>query len=103
MTPVQCRMARAALCWKLQDLADRCHVSVATIVRLEQGGRNKTTPANLAAIRRAFEAEGVIFIWEEGLAVGIKMRLEATYRSVDAITIDRVRSPGDTGLHSLVG
>jgi len=103
MTPIQCRMARAALCWKMQDLADRCHVSVATIVRLEQGGRNKTTPANLAAIRRAFEAEGITFIWEEGCAVGIKMRMAATYRSVDDLANTLIRPAGEAGWHGLIG
>ena len=103
MTPVQCRMARAALCWKLQDLADRCHVSVATIIRLEQGGRNKTTPANLAAIRRTFEAEGITFIWEEGRAVGIKVRSETAFQSVGTIGDGFVKPPVSAAAPGLIG
>jgi len=74
-------MARAALCWSLRDLSIRSGVSIATINRLEQGGRRKTTPANLAVIRRAFEAEGIVFLVDESRAVGVKLMLAVTYHS----------------------
>lgn len=57
----QLRMARAALKWKIADLAARSGVHANTISAFETG---KTTPhgPTLAALRRAFEEAGVEFI-----------------------------------------
>ena len=61
LSPVQCRMARAALGWSLDDLAATAGVNRKTILRYEQG---ETVPRirNLDAMRRAFEAAGLRFI-----------------------------------------
>jgi transcriptional regulator with XRE-family HTH domain len=60
ITPAQCRMARSALRWKAQDLADRAHVSRNTVTRfeLEQGPPNEST---MVLLRQALEAAGVEF------------------------------------------
>jgi transcriptional regulator with XRE-family HTH domain len=57
---IQCRMARTALDWSLQDLADASGVSRRTIARFEGG--ESVLPARVQALRHAFEAEGVLFI-----------------------------------------
>jgi transcriptional regulator with XRE-family HTH domain len=60
MTPTQCKMARVALDWTLQDLANAAQVGLATVNRFEI---QQAVPrrATLAAIQRAFEAAGVRF------------------------------------------
>jgi len=60
MTPVQSRMARAALKWSLSDLADAAGVGRATAARFELG--ETVAPASVAAMRSAFEAQGVTLV-----------------------------------------
>jgi transcriptional regulator with XRE-family HTH domain len=60
LTVMQSKMARAALGWSMKDLAERSGVSANTIDRFENG-RAAPIPANLKALRRAFEAAGVKF------------------------------------------
>jgi transcriptional regulator with XRE-family HTH domain len=59
-TPSQCRMARAALRWTLDDVAGRAHVSRATVSRFEIE-QVEPNAATRAVIRQAFEAAGVEF------------------------------------------
>jgi transcriptional regulator with XRE-family HTH domain len=61
LLPVQCRMARAALGWSVDQLAAAAGVDRKTILRFEQGS---TAPraANLEAMRRTLEAEGIEFL-----------------------------------------
>jgi transcriptional regulator with XRE-family HTH domain len=61
LLPVQCRMARAALQWSLDDVAAIAGVNRKTILAFEQGGR-RPRDANAEAIRGAFEAAGVRFL-----------------------------------------
>lgn|GEM_PF-1339593 len=61
LQPAQCRMARAALQWSLDETAAAASVSRRTILRLENDQRD-IQPDKVAAIRRAFEAVGVRFI-----------------------------------------
>ena len=61
LTASQCRMARSALRWTAQDLADRARVSRNTINSFELE-RTEPNPATLTVIRQAFEAAGVEFI-----------------------------------------
>jgi transcriptional regulator with XRE-family HTH domain len=68
LTPAQCRMARAALKWSLYDAANAAGVSYRTIFRLENEQRDIQVP-KVAALRRAFEAEGVRFL-DEGADAG---------------------------------
>jgi transcriptional regulator with XRE-family HTH domain len=72
ITPAQCRAARALLKWTFSDLAERSQVSVSTINSFELE-RRQPIPANLGAIRRAFEAGGVDFIAENGGGAGVRL------------------------------
>ncbi len=60
ITPQQCRMARAALQIGVRALADKAKVSPGTVSRFE-AGQGEAITATVAAIRRALEAEGIIF------------------------------------------
>ena len=54
LTATQCKMARAALGWNRNYLAERASVSVDTIADFENG-RDMPIPAKLAALRRGFD------------------------------------------------
>jgi transcriptional regulator with XRE-family HTH domain len=66
LTPAQCRMARAALQWSLDEAAQAAGVSYRTIFRLENEQRD-IQAEKVAAIRRAFEAVGVTFAEKSGV------------------------------------
>jgi len=61
LTPAQCRMARAALQWSVNEAAEAAGVSYRTIVRLENEQRDIKAD-RVVVIRRSFEAAGVRFI-----------------------------------------
>ena len=69
--PAQCRAARALLNWTLPNLAQEAKVSVSTINSFELG-RRQPIPANLSAIQRALEAQGIEFT--DGEAPGVRLR-----------------------------
>lgn len=71
LTSSQCRMARAGLRWGVLDLAERAQVGKTTIVRFEndQSGSN---PSTRAALRQAFEEEGVEFIGNYGVHLQVE-------------------------------
>lgn len=76
MTPVQSRMARAALGWRTADVADVAQVSRVTVARFELG---QTMAADtVSAIRAAYEAHGVILIADgessQRGGVGVRLR-----------------------------
>jgi transcriptional regulator with XRE-family HTH domain len=60
LTAAQCRMARSALRWTLQEVADKAGVSRATLTRFEA---EQGTPiaATLKVVRQAFETAGIEF------------------------------------------
>ncbi|WP_245263193.1 helix-turn-helix domain-containing protein [Azorhizobium doebereinerae] len=62
-------MARVALGWNTGELAKRANVGVATVNRFETG-QATTIPATLAAIERALEAAGIIFLADGEIAPG---------------------------------
>jgi transcriptional regulator with XRE-family HTH domain len=66
---VQCRMARAALGWSLDDLAAASGVSRRTIARFEAG--ESVLPIRIKALRHALETEGILFIDSGRLAGGV--------------------------------
>lgn len=68
LTPAQCRMARAALQWSVNEAAAAAGVSYRTIVRLENEQRD-IQGEKVAEIRRAFERAGVRFL-DEGVDTG---------------------------------
>ena len=59
MNVTQCRMARAALDWTLDELARRSGVSRRTIVKFERGGN--VLPENMETLRATLVAAGVAF------------------------------------------
>ena len=68
----QCKMARAALGIREQDLAVIAGVSPDTVFRLEKG--ETLHQRTLIAIREALELAGVEFIDENGGGPGVRLR-----------------------------
>jgi ribosome-binding protein aMBF1 (putative translation factor) len=63
LTAAQVRAARALLDWSQKDLAAKSKLSVPTIKRMEGAmGPERSTEANVEAVRRALESAGVIFL-----------------------------------------
>ena len=75
LTPAQIRAARALLRWRAEDLAAHSAAGVATVRRAELAeDETVMTAANNAAIRRALEDAGVVFIAENGGGAGVRLR-----------------------------
>lgn len=73
LTADQCRAARAWLNWSQADLSERAGVSLSTLRDFE-GSKRTPIKNNAASIQRAFESEGVEFIFtDNGEAVGISV------------------------------
>lgn len=72
ITPEQSRAARGLLDWSQSTLANQSNLGESTIRDFEKSRR---TPAinNLAAIKRAFEDAGIIFIAENGEGPGVRL------------------------------
>ena len=67
-------MARAALGWSIDCLANKTDVSSRTIKRIEaQVGLPSATDANLRLIREALEAAGIEFIGSAGEGPGVRL------------------------------
>lgn len=73
LSAAQCRGARAMLGISQGDLAEAAKVSRQTVVDFERGARTPY-PNNLAAIRAALEAAGVMFVPENGGGAGVRLR-----------------------------
>jgi transcriptional regulator with XRE-family HTH domain len=71
MTPVQMRMARAALGWGVRELAEKAGVTANTVTRIENGSDAKQS--TVAALRAALESAGVEFIPETGGGAGVRL------------------------------
>lgn len=61
LTPAQIRAGRAMLQWTLEDLSRQSGVSISSIRRIEGEAERSTRPTSLAALRQAFEVQGLIF------------------------------------------
>jgi transcriptional regulator with XRE-family HTH domain len=70
MVPVQSKMARAALGWRMEDVAKAAKVAAGTVVRFEAGEELK--PRTVEAIQLAYESAGVEFTNSD--APGVKVR-----------------------------
>ncbi|MEN3791839.1 helix-turn-helix transcriptional regulator [Fulvimarina sp. MAC3] len=68
-------MARAALRWSLQDLADAAKVHRNTITNFENE-RYAGSPEALSAVREALQSAGIVFIEENGGGAGVRLRKE---------------------------
>lgn len=64
MNATQCRMARAALGWRAQDLAERAGVGYATVARFETGAA--TGADTLAKLEKALTDAGAQFLQRSG-------------------------------------
>ena len=73
LTPVQIRMARAALGWGVRELAKKAGLAPNTVSRFENGGGARVY--TLAQIQKALESEGVIFIPADSVGgPGVRVR-----------------------------
>jgi transcriptional regulator with XRE-family HTH domain len=68
-------MARAALDWTAQELADKAGVAVNTIRRIEGG--SETMVGTLTKIQSVLEAAGIVFIAENGGGLGVRFARRA--------------------------
>jgi len=79
MLPLHVRMARAALGWTSQELADNAKINLNTVSRLEAGREVKS--GTLAKIEAAFAAAGIVLIHEDVQGgVGVRLTRELTRR-----------------------
>ena len=74
MTPIQCKMARAAVGWGIRDLAQEADIAVSTVSRFEAG--ENINVSSLMAMASALETAGVEFIPENGGGPGVRLRKE---------------------------
>lgn len=72
MTGAQLRMARAALKMGVRNLAVLARVSPNTITRLESD--HVSNASTVAAVQRALEGAGVIFVAENGEGPGVRLK-----------------------------
>jgi transcriptional regulator with XRE-family HTH domain len=88
ITPEQIRAARALLRLEQAELAERAHISVATIRRLEGGqGGERVAPGTAAEVRKVLEEAGAEFIPD-----GVRRRItrpdaRALYEDLRAISL----------------
>jgi len=74
LTSEQIKMARAALDWSIDVLAEKTDVSSRTIKRIEaQVGIPVATEANLRLIRETLQAAGIEFIGDERNGPGVRL------------------------------
>jgi hypothetical protein len=73
ISPAQCRAARGLIDMGQAELTRRAVVRRDAIADLENGSRT-LSPDNVAAIRAALAAAGVIFIDENGEGPGVRLR-----------------------------
>jgi transcriptional regulator with XRE-family HTH domain len=64
MSPDQCRMARAALKWNIQQLAAKAGVGVNTVNRFEAG--HDARMSSFQAMVDALNAAGIVFTSKDG-------------------------------------
>jgi transcriptional regulator with XRE-family HTH domain len=89
ITLAQSRAARALIDWSQEELAKAAHLGLSTIRDFEKG-RRVPTHNNLAGIKFALEAAGVLFVAENGQGPGVRLRrLEKG---------DRVKFTAESGL-----
>lgn len=75
MTSSECVAARNLLRWSQMKLAEASGADAASIRDFETG-RLSPVESNVAALRHALEAAGVVFISEIGGGAGVRLRDE---------------------------
>ena len=74
LTIEQMRMARAALGWSFETMAEKCGVSSRTLRRIEsEDGLQKATNANLRLIRETLQAAGIEVIGDADEGPGVRL------------------------------
>ena len=74
LTSGQIKMARAALGWSIDVLAEKTSISSRTIKRIENTiGIPNATAANLKLIRQTLEAAGIEFIGSADDGPGVRL------------------------------
>lgn len=78
LTAAHVRAARALLDWSQKDLSAQSKLSVPTIKRMEGAmGPERSTEANVEAVRRALESAGIVFLADgEQADGGVGVRLK---------------------------
>jgi transcriptional regulator with XRE-family HTH domain len=66
MTPLQARMARAALQWSIEHLSRETGLAPNTIIHFERGGA-RTSKRSVERIASMFAAKGVVFTAGDGV------------------------------------
>ncbi len=69
---IQVRMGRAAVGWRVRELARNAGVTPNTISRIENGG--DALASTMERLQTALENAGVIFIDEDELGPGVRLR-----------------------------
>jgi len=73
ISPIQVRMARAALGWGVRDLGKKAGISANTVSRFENGGGAMVE--TLIQIQAALEEAGIVFISADQQAgPGVRLR-----------------------------
>lgn len=72
MTPVQCKMARAAIGLSVRQLGEISGISYTTVTRYENSGKANITTIN--KMKEALESKGVEFIPENGGGAGVRLK-----------------------------
>ena len=79
MLPLHVRMARAALGWTLQELANKANVNLNTVSRYETGREIRS--GTMESIEAAFAAAGVVLIYEDAHGgIGVRLTRELMQR-----------------------
>lgn len=73
ITGGQIKAARGLLRWTAAELAKRAGIGISTVQRMENTvGIPSAAATNLAAVQRALEAGGVVFISKNGGGEGVR-------------------------------
>ena len=76
LKPLQSKLARTALSWSTQRLADEAGVGLNTVNRFERG--HDVRVSSLDKMAQAIERAGVILIEENGHGAGVRMKKGAS-------------------------
>lgn len=80
ITNAQLRAARGLIGWSQGHLAEASNLGIATIKRMEgDRGPLRSSAENVLRVQQALEKAGVIFIYEDNLGPGVRLR-EPTQR-----------------------
>jgi transcriptional regulator with XRE-family HTH domain len=80
LLPVHSRMARAALNWSSQQLANKANVGLNTVSRFENGDADSLSDISSEKIVTTFTNAGVVFLHEaNGRGIGVQMQAPQTH------------------------